>query len=299
MPKYSVIIPFYNTETYLDRCIKSVLNQTNQDFEIIAINDGSTDNSLDVANKYKDDITIINQNNQGLSIARNNGVAKSTGKYLIFLDSDDFLEPHLFENIDKVSKNNPDIIRYGLNEVKNNEVVNIPNTAFNNLSGHEAFKLIIQDKYVEPAWLYAINKNFYNENNFTFMPNMYHEDFGIIPKVICLANKVTSINYNGYNYTIRENSIMNDNTKSLKKANDFMTQGKILLKESSFPKEYYSYIANSLISKAKTLSGNDKKEYIKILKKMNISKYLLSNTLKRKIKKLIIKISINLYLKVI
>ena len=77
-----------------------------------------------------------------------------------------------------------------------------------------------------------------------------------------------------------------------------MTQGKILLKENSFPKEYYSYIANSLISKAKTLKGKDKKEYIKILKKMKISKYLLSDTFKRKIKKLLVKLSIYLYLKV-
>ena len=299
MPKYSVIIPVYNTEKYLDRCLESVLKQTNQDYEIIVVNDGSTDNSLDILNKYKESITIINQENQGLSIARNNGVAKSSGKYLIFLDSDDFLETKLFENIDKVSKNNPDIIRYGLNEVRNEEITSINNTAFNNLDGKDAFKIIVQDKYIEPAWLYAINKEFYNKNNFEFMPNMYHEDFGIIPKIICLASKVTSISYNGYNYYIRENSIMNDNTNLLKKANDFMTQGKILLKEDSFPKEYYSYIANSLISKAKTLKGKDKKDYIKILKKMKISKYLLTDTFKRKIKKLIINISINLYLKVI
>lgn len=299
MPKYSVIIPIYNTEKYLDKCIKSVLNQTNQDFEIIAINDGSTDKSLDILNNYKNDITIINQTNQGLSIARNNGVNIAKGKYLIFLDSDDYLEPKLFENIDKVSKNNPDIIRYGLNEVRNTDINPIHNNAFNNLSGQEAFKIICQNKYVEPAWLYAINKEFYQTNSFEFMPNMYHEDFGIIPKIICLANKVTSIDYIGYNYNIRENSIMNDSAKNLKKATDFMTQGKILLKEDSFPKEYYSYIANSLITKANSLKGKDKKNYIKILKKMKISKYLLSDTLKRKIKKLIVKLSINLYLKVI
>ncbi len=207
MPKYSIIVPVYNSEKYLDDCLKSIFNQTNQDYEIICINDGSTDKSLDILNKYKDEIIIINQTNMGLSVARNNGVKKASGKYLLFVDSDDVIENKLLEKIDIVSKNNPDLIRFGIIEVDGNNKSSVPAPIFNNLSGKEAFKKIVKNKYVEPAWLYAYRREFYLKNKFEFLPNMYHEDFGLVPRIIMLANKVTSIEYPCYNYIKRENSI--------------------------------------------------------------------------------------------
>ena len=298
MPKYSIIVPVYNSEKYLDDCLNSIFKQTNQDFEVICVNDGSTDKSLDILKKYGEDITIISQENMGLSVARNNGVKKASGKYIIFLDSDDYIEPKLLEKIDIVSKNNPDIVRYGLIEIFGESKREIPGPKFNNLSGTEAFKIIVQNKYIEPAWLYAYRKEFYLKNNFEFMPNMYHEDFGLIPKIIMLADKVTSIEYPGYNYIKRENSITTDNAKNTKRINDFLTQSKILLKEKNFTKEYYSYIANCIITKALQLNGKERKEYIKNIKKLKLSKYLLSDSIGRKFKKLLISISISLYLRV-
>ena len=298
MPKFSVIIPVYNSEKYVEDCLKSVFKQSNQDFEIICVNDGSKDKSLDILNKYKDEIKIVNQENMGLSIARNNGVKKAQGKYIIFLDSDDYLEDKLLEKIDSVSKNNPDLVRFGITEVKNDRKTVTEGPHFNNLNGEEAFKEIINNKYIDPAGLYAYNREFYQKNNFEFMPNMYHEDFGLIPKIILTAKKVTSIEYPGYNYIRRENSITTDPNKALKRVNDLLTQGKILLKEQNYHKEFYSYIANSMISKANDLKGKNKKEYIKNLKKSKISSYILDDTFKRKIKKLLIKMSIPLYLKV-
>ena len=135
MPKYSVIVPVYNAEEYLDKCLNSILKQTNQDFEVICINDGSTDKSLDILNKYKDDIIIINEENSGVSIARNNGVKKASGKYLVFVDSDDYLENKLLEKVDNVSKNNPDIIRFGNIEIDDENKNIIYGPKFNNLSG--------------------------------------------------------------------------------------------------------------------------------------------------------------------
>lgn len=298
MPKYSIIVPLYNSEKYLDECLNSIFKQTNQDFEIICVNDGSTDKSLDILNKYKEDITIINQENMGLSVARNNGVKKAKGKYIIFIDSDDYIEPKLLEKIDGVSKNNPDLVRFGIIEVDGDIKKEVPAPHFNNLNGVEAFKEIVKNKYIEPAWLYAYNKEFYLKNNFEFMPNMYHEDFGLIPKVIELSNKVTSIEYPGYNYVKRENSITTDPNKLVKRTNDFLTQGKILLKEKNFSKEFYSYIANCMITKASCLKGKDKKAYIKNLKKSKVTKYILSDTFGRKMKKALVSISIPLYLKV-
>lgn len=90
LTKISIIIPVYNTASYLDECLKSVLGQTFQDIEIICINDGSTDNSLEILEKYP--VKIINQENQGQSASRNNALKEATGEYILFLDSDDYLE---------------------------------------------------------------------------------------------------------------------------------------------------------------------------------------------------------------
>ena len=298
MPKYSIIVPVYNTSKYLEICLNSIFKQTNQDYEIICINDGSTDNSLDVLKKYKEDIIIIDQKNQGLSMARNNGVKKAKGKYILFLDSDDYLNKDLLRQLDIVTKNNPDLVRFGLNEIIGDNVKPINAPTFNNLSGVDAFKIITNNKYVEPAWLYLYNKEFYLKNNFQFKENVYHEDFGLIPKIIVMANTVTSISYPGYNYVKRENSIMNDKNKISKRIDDLLILGEELLNENTSSKEYYSFIANSLISASKNIQDKEiKKKYINSLKELKISKYLLKNSFKRKIKYYICKLNLNLYIK--
>ena len=96
----SVIIPIYNTEKYLKDCINSVLKQTINDYEIILINDGSTDKSKEIAEQYchdYDNISLINQSNKGQGAARNVGVVAAKGEYVYFLDSDDTIENNLFE----------------------------------------------------------------------------------------------------------------------------------------------------------------------------------------------------------
>ena len=97
--KISVIIPVYNTEQYLKRCLDSIKENTYQYLEIICINDGSTDNSLEILEQYqKDDsrFIIIDQKNSGVSKARNNGLEKATGDYIAFIDSDDWINPKYF-----------------------------------------------------------------------------------------------------------------------------------------------------------------------------------------------------------
>ena len=300
MPKFSIIIPVYNTSKYLDKCLESVLKQTNQDFEVICVNDGSTDDSLEVLNKYKEDVKIINQENLGLSEARNNGVKNATGKYLLFIDSDDYIDKSLLQKLDSVTKNNPDLVRFGVNEVINDNITMIQAPKFNNIDGVSAFKEIVKNKYVEPAWLYLYNKEYYINNNFSFIPNVYHEDFGLIPKIIVKASKVTSIEFPGYYYVKREGSIINDLSKQNKKINDLLILGRLMLTEKTNSKEYYSYIANSLISTAKTINDKQrKKEYVKNLKEFKIYKYLMKDTFTRKIKYLLCRYNLNLYIKVI
>ena len=89
MPKYSIIIPVYDVEKYIKKCLDSVFNQTYNNYEVIVVNDGTKDNSMEIVKNYN--VITINQKNQGLSMARNNGVKKAKGEYLLFLDSDDYL----------------------------------------------------------------------------------------------------------------------------------------------------------------------------------------------------------------
>ena len=102
MSKISVIVPIYNAEAYLNRCLDSIINQTYSDLEIILINDGSTDNSLDICLEYasKDKrIVVYNQTNKGISKARNKGIELATGDYIGFVDSDDIISPRMYETL--------------------------------------------------------------------------------------------------------------------------------------------------------------------------------------------------------
>ena len=114
MFKLSVIIPVYNVERYLKECLDSVCNQTLEDIEIICINDGSTDNSLDILNEYaaKDNrIKIISKENGGQATARNLGIKEAQGEYIAFVDSDDFIEPEMFEKLySKAKADNLDLV---------------------------------------------------------------------------------------------------------------------------------------------------------------------------------------------
>ena len=99
MPKFSVIIPVYNVEKYIRRCITSVINQTFKDYEIIVINDGSTDNSIEIAKEFP--VKIINSPHVSVSEARNLGVKKAKGEYILFLDSDDYWDNDLLKKLTK------------------------------------------------------------------------------------------------------------------------------------------------------------------------------------------------------
>lgn len=111
--KVSVIVPVYNSEKYLDRCIKSILNQKLEDMEVILVNDGSTDKSLEIIKKYakeSDRIKIINKPNKGVSSARNSGIDAAGGDYIGFVDADDWIHPDMYKNMyEKITKTQSDI----------------------------------------------------------------------------------------------------------------------------------------------------------------------------------------------
>lgn len=311
MTKYSFIVPVYNTSKYLKRCLDSLIGQKFESYEIIIVNDGSTDNSEDIIkcylNKYKK-IKYIKQRNKGLSEARNVGVKHAKGEYLLFVDSDDYVEKSLLKEVDK-KISNVNLLRFQV--IKEDETGKHKETheekAFGVVSGKDAFKFISEYHFVEPAWCYVYEKEFYLKNKFEFKKGVYHEDFGLIPEIIYKAKSVKSINYLGYHYVVREGSIMTDGDykKTVKKAFDMLEQYKnlkSLLKTSSknnYDDYYLSYISNCVIVKARELNKDDKKKYVSELKNLNAFDGVLVDTFARKIKKVLMKISLNLYLKVV
>src|SRR5574344_1271971 len=185
--KYSIIVPVYNMELYLNRCLNSILKQTYCNYEVIIVNDGSNDRSQNIIDnflKHKNFKCFIKENG-GLSDARNFGVSKSKGDYLLFLDSDDYINDELLENLNNHLKDNyDDLLRFQIKEIKKDIENEEKGLIFNSLSGREAFKYLINYKYIEPAWAYAYKTSFYNKNKFKFKVNHTHEDFGLIPLII-------------------------------------------------------------------------------------------------------------------
>ena len=119
MPKFSIIIPAYNVEQYIGRCLESVFKQTSKDYEVIVVDDGCTDKSIEIAKDY--DVKVITSKHVSVSEARNIGAKKAKGEYLLFLDSDDYWDKDLLKEIKKSLDNNPDLVRFQVRTVTNKD----------------------------------------------------------------------------------------------------------------------------------------------------------------------------------
>ncbi len=304
MSKFSIIIPVYNVEKYLKMCLDSVFNQTYKDYEVIVVNDGSTDKSMDIVKDYN--VKVNNIKHVSVSEARNIGVKKATGEYLIFLDSDDYWEKDLLKEINKSLDNNPDLVRFQVRTVTDTgEINNFNEKEFKGLSGEKAFEEISAFHFIESVWCYAIKRKYYIQEKFEFKKGMIHEDFGLTPLIIIKAKTVNSINYIGYNYYRRAGSIMNtpDYKWTKKKVEDFYKHyiwlNKEIEKTNIDATIFKSFISNSLILKITELNSKDYKLYLKKLRQENVFDNLLTNTMPRRIKKVLLKISPKNYYKLL
>lgn len=300
MPKISVIIPVYNTEKYLRKCLDSVVNQTYQDLEIIIVNDGSTDNSEMIINEYKgkypEKIKYFKKENTGIADTRNFAIELVMGEYFLFVDSDDYLEKNLCEILIKyVNKDKTDIIKYKMKIIKNDKSINIDGPIFEFKNGQDAFNtLCFSDKIIDTPCVYLFNTKFYKENNFQFTTNTYHEDFGLIPLIIVKAKKFISIDFYGYNYNQIENSITrnDDYEKTVKRANDllvhydnmlqFININNLKINTIRNVKEYYS---NAILNYINKLKREDKNRYIKVINEKKLIENIQINNIKKYIKR--------------
>ncbi len=297
--KFSIVIPVYNVEKYIDRCLKSIVNQSYKNYEVIIVNDGTKDNSVEIINKYTKkykNFTLCNKENGGLSDARNYGIDYVTGDYLLFIDSDDYINEDLLKELNSVLEEKEyDLIKFKINLV-DDEGNFIRTENGMDTSKEVSLSEIFGEEFCEPAWTYCYNVKFWKENKFKYSKGKIHEDFGLTPEIIMSASNIYYLNYFGYNYVQRENSIMTTKSveKDIKKAYDMLEQFDRLIKinyeNNNYIKIYQSFLANAVISKSKTLVGKVKKEYIKELRKRKVFDFLLEDTLARKIKKIILKI---------
>lgn len=224
----SVIIPVYNVEPYIERCLHSVVNQTYGCMEILCINDCSTDASQIIVDKYagkdKRIKCVKNKKNMGLSVARNVGLIQATGKYVLFLDSDDFLEEECVEVLVKNAElKQLDMIGYAfVTEYENDKLKSEFETTVSDglkisvCSGKEFFKKDISSSFIHcTAWSYLYSNIFLKKNKLCFEPDIIHEDFLFYYQCMMKADKVELLSNPLYHYCIREKSIM---TKEKNKA---------------------------------------------------------------------------------
>lgn len=227
--KISIIVPIYNSSNYLNKCVDSLIDQTYRDIEIILVNDGSTDDSLEICNYYKSNdnrIVIINKKNGGLSDARNVGLDISSGNYVLFVDSDDYIELNTCEKfVDVIKDNKVDILSGNARRIDGNNIMLINHSlAITDklVTGNEFLKNELQNNSMNmAAWLNIYNTNFLKSNKLYYKKGIFHEDELFTPQAFLKAQNVMSINITFYNYIIRKNSITTK-ANQIKNAKDIL-----------------------------------------------------------------------------
>lgn len=239
--KITIIVPVYNAESLIGRCLDSILAQTSSNYELLVVDDGSTDATYDIIKEYEEkysQITVLHYaTNEGLAINRRRGISAAKYDYIIFVDSDDTLNPHLIEYLtDMLDKRHFDLIRYKVRLVddkpgKNHERFNSP-PLLKSITGVEALKAwsIPGNKYAL-FWLYCFHKSLFSKFE---IPNFrYNEDMCSIPFLILNSDSVINLDYVGYNYTHsnplsmtndRSEKAMNFKAKIFFEAYDFIIQ---------------------------------------------------------------------------
>lgn len=226
--KFSVIIPIYNVESYLQACLDSVLNQTFEDWEAICVNDGSTDNSANILDDYghKDSrFKIVNQPNGGLSAARNTGLKAATGDYVMFLDSDDWLGCDALERVSE-SLTDEDMLcfsgrRFFEKEGRYHEADQLkPQEYITGMDYYNENALSVRDFAFVCVVLRAYKRDFLLSHDLWFKEGIFHEDNLFTPLACYYAKKVKVINDCLYDYRVRSNSITT--TGNVKRLRDLL-----------------------------------------------------------------------------
>lgn len=215
--KFSVIVPVYNCEKYLERCIDSVINQTYKDFELILVNDGSSDRSSEICKKAKKmdrRIVVIDQENQGPGAARNNGIKKAIGEFIVFVDSDDYIENTCLTELQGyLQKKSVDILFKGFKfeNQKNGEildVVTLPQGMYDKAEFHSIIKTLIDNDLFGYTWCKVIKADLFRKFHLEFDTQYsLHEDLLLICQLCEKAKNIGILDTTSYHYTKDDNTL--------------------------------------------------------------------------------------------
>ena len=200
MSAISVIVPVYNVEKYIRKCIQSILNQSFQDFELILVDDGSTDESLRILNEFKKQyshkIKVISQSNKGVSVARNRGILESHSTYIMFVDSDDWLEDSILNAMyESALQNQSDLVLCdarvvnedtSLREIwKSGDLKTQTDSIFQNKS--------LINTILPAPWGKLYKRSFFVDHNIEFPEGLRNQDLGTTPRILCHAKSISKV----------------------------------------------------------------------------------------------------------
>lgn len=288
-PKFSIIVPVYNVEQYIDECLNSILNQTLQDFEVICINDGSSDNSLEILNSFaKNDkrFIVISQENQGQGVARNNALKIANGEYIVFVDPDDWIEKNMLEEIYKTFKTtNTNVIEFNYkkyNETsKNDKAISLAQHIKKNhsykLKSNGSYniknlkKMLLYKIRLYP-WVRAYSNSFLKNIGAIFSPTKRGEDQLFAFIVLFNAEKIQYLDKILYTYRIRKGSAINSvSTKSMgvfkncKLLKDYMINHNFY---NEYEQSFKKYRLHILSHNYNFIDSENKEKYISMCKEI-------------------------------
>ena len=301
-PLLSIIIPVYNVAKYIEACLLSILQQSsnNPDIEIIIVDDGSPDDSIIIAEKIianSRNVKVLRQQNQGLSMARNNGMSISTGKYIWFIDSDDTINPNTISGIISCLCKDPDLLQINCQYVfTDNRPAEIPSISCNwngYITGKSA---IAQGGLPAPAPFTIYRRKLLEDNSIRFIPSLLHEDSEFKPRITYFANRIACFKPIVYNYLQRNSgSIMS--SYSLKNFQDLLIVIKnlhefknLVVKENQCKKGFCKIIGlnvNSLLYGFRQLDNHSRVIAFKLFEK---NKYIFKEVVKSGCPKYYVKI---------
>lgn len=301
--KISIIIPVYNVEKYLETCLESVINQTMSELEIICVNDGSTDRSPEILEEFaKNDerIKIINKENGGIASARNKALDHVKGDYIGFVDSDDWIEPHMYETLYKnAEKNDSDMVMcsaHRFDEITRELLYDMPyftlecfdetfnDTVFNHqTTGNFLFKISVT------AWNKIYKTSFLKENDIKFPEGLDFEDNAFFYESYLKANKVSLVRDHLYFYRInRRGSFISSGNKRFFDIVPMMNLIENILKttgNNEYLEEFFSFKFLDFIGRVNQVDDEYQQQFFEIIKedisKMDPNDILLLNETNR------------------
>lgn len=216
MSKVSVIVPVYNAEKYLEKCISSIANQTMKDIEIIAINDGSTDNSLNILDslsmRYKGRLRVISKENGGAGSARNIGIENANGEFIKFVDADDYLKLDILERMYNIAKENHVSLVRGNYQTILGPIKMEDKCSFSNVKGNQIIDVKANKDYIVSETPGIGNKLISRDliGDLRFPERTKWEDLAIMPVIVASSERLFHMDEDVYNYRVNMNTTLRD-----------------------------------------------------------------------------------------